>query len=275
MYWYAMEPLADVDPKRALALGLSAGEKIPILKEYMIRRIGAGDPKKSLALLVEGLKDAKDDATRLTFLRGMNESLKGRKGVEVPAGWNELFISLIETRNIELKMQLVSVGAALGDKLVIETLRRMIGDDNSSLQERREAIRILVRAQDAPAADSLRFVLANNDLRGDALRGLAAFDDPKAPAAILAIYDSLQPTERRDALATLCSRVGYAKELLEAIESKKIPANHLTADLVTNLRNLNDADLQKLLEKSWGTARETAADKKQLIEDPARLAIGI
>ncbi|MBC7851846.1 MAG: DUF1080 domain-containing protein, partial [Pirellulaceae bacterium] len=271
MYWYAMEPLADVDPKRALALGLSAGEKIPILKEYMIRRIGAGDPKKSLSLLVEGLKDAKDDATRLTFLRGMNESLKGRKGVEVPAGWNELFISLIETRNIELKMQLASVGAALGDKLVIETLRRMIGDDNSSLQERREAIKILVRAQDAAAADSLRFVLANNDLRGDALRGLAAFDDPKAPAAILTLYDKLPPTERRDALATLCSRVGYAKELLGAIESKKIPANHLTADLVTNLRNLNDADLQKLLEKSWGTARETAADKKKLIEVYKRL----
>ena len=44
MYWYAMEPLAEVDPPRALALALSAGEKIPILKEFMIRRIGAGDP---------------------------------------------------------------------------------------------------------------------------------------------------------------------------------------------------------------------------------------
>src|SRR5207237_2626353 len=116
------------------------------------------------------------------------------------------------------------------------------------------------------AADSRRVLLVDNAIRGDALRGLAAFDDPNAPAAILALYDKLTPAERRDALATLCSRVGYAKELLGAIESKKIPANHLTADLVTNLRNLNDADLQKLLEKSWGTARETAADKQKLIE---------
>ncbi len=265
MYWYAMEPLADVDPKRALALGLSAGEKIPILKEYMIRRIGAGDPKKSLALLVEGLKDAKDDATRLTFLRGMNESLKGRKGVEAPAGWNELFVSLIESKNIELRMQLASVGAALGDKLVIETLRRMIADDNSSLQERREAIKILVRAQDAAATDALRFVLANNDLRGDALRGLAAFDDPKAPAAILALYDKLSPAERRDALATLCSRVGYAKELLGAIEAKKVPANHLTADLVTNLRNLSNAELNKQIADVWGIVRESPAERAQQI----------
>src|SRR5207249_10458916 len=77
MYWYAMEPLADVDPPRALALALSAGEKIPILKEFMIRRIGAGDPAKSLALLIQGIDNAKDGATQLQFLRGMHESLKG------------------------------------------------------------------------------------------------------------------------------------------------------------------------------------------------------
>ena len=265
MYWYAMEPLADVDPQRALALGLSAGEKIPILKEYMIRRIGAGDPKKSLALLVEGLKDAKDDATRLTFLRGMNESLKGRKGVEVPAGWNELFVSLIESKNIELRMQLASVGAALGDQKVIETLRRMIADENSALPERREAIKILVRSQDAAVVDSLRFVLASKDLRGDAIRGLAAFDDPKAPAAILALYEKLSPTERRDALATLCSRVGYAKELLTAIDQKKVPSRDLTADLVTQLRNLSDEGLNKRIAEVWGIVRESPAERAQEI----------
>src|SRR5204863_9800809 len=90
IYWYAMEPLADVDPPRALALALSAGEKIPILKEFMIRRIGAGDPAKSLDLLVDGLSKAKDDATRLTFLRGMNESLKGRRDVQPPKAWQEI-----------------------------------------------------------------------------------------------------------------------------------------------------------------------------------------
>ena len=40
MYWYAIEPLADVDPARALALALNG--KIPVLHGYMIRRIGAG-----------------------------------------------------------------------------------------------------------------------------------------------------------------------------------------------------------------------------------------
>src|SRR6185369_13508600 len=158
MYWYAMEPLADVDPPRALALALSAGERIPILKEYMIRRIGAGDPKKSLALLVEGLKDAKDDATRLTFLRGMNESLKGRRNVKPPEGWSEISTTLIEGKNAELRMQAVALAVTFGDAKVLQSLRDLTRDASKSLDERRSAIRILATARDNEANHPLRHV---------------------------------------------------------------------------------------------------------------------
>ena len=43
MYWYAAEPLADVDATRAIALAMSAGESIPLLREFMLRRIGSCD----------------------------------------------------------------------------------------------------------------------------------------------------------------------------------------------------------------------------------------
>ena len=83
------QPAADVLVRdRAAGRGRSAARPgprasrpartSPILKEYMIRRIGAGDPAKSLDLLVEGLNEAKDDASDSTFLRGSHESLKGR-----------------------------------------------------------------------------------------------------------------------------------------------------------------------------------------------------
>ena len=70
MYWYAMEPLADVDPQRALALAMTAGENIPILREYMVRRLGSGKPEEAIKLLVDGLADAETDDVRLTFLKG-------------------------------------------------------------------------------------------------------------------------------------------------------------------------------------------------------------
>jgi putative membrane-bound dehydrogenase-like protein len=274
MYWYAMEPLAEVDPARALALGMSAGENIPILKEYMIRRIGAGDPEKSWGLLTKGLAEAKDDATRLTFVRGMNESLKGRRELKTPAGWSETFKSLMQTENIELRMQLCSLAVAFGDKPVIETLRQMIADDKSDVEERRQAIGILARAKDVGAVPMLLSVLNNSQLRADALRALAVFDDAKIPFAILAVYSNLTPAERRDALATLASRTTFAAELLDAVGAGKVPSSDLAADLVSNLRNLNDEALNKRIEQVWGIVRASPADKAKMIAEYKQLVLG-
>ncbi|HUE73340.1 MAG TPA: PVC-type heme-binding CxxCH protein, partial [Pirellulaceae bacterium] len=267
MYWYAMEPLADVDPKRALALGLSAGERIPILKEFMIRRIGAGDPEKSLALLVAGLKEAKDDATRLTFLRGMNEALKGRRDVKAPAEWKEISTSLVESKNADLRMQAVALAVTFGDQKVLDTLRQMVRDENSPLTERRAAIAILTKAKDPLTLPPLVELLADPRLRGDSIRAMASFDDPQIPSFLIEGYASFAPSEQRDALVAMCSRPGFAKVLLEAIDKKQIPANHLTADLVTQLRNLGDEALNKRIEQVWGIVRESPADRAKLIAE--------
>jgi hypothetical protein len=41
MYWYAAEPLGDADPERALALGLSCGKTVPLVRDFMIRRLAS------------------------------------------------------------------------------------------------------------------------------------------------------------------------------------------------------------------------------------------
>jgi putative membrane-bound dehydrogenase-like protein len=272
MYWYAMEPLAEVDPPRALALALSAGEKIPILKEFMIRRIGAGDPAKSLDLLVDGLAKAKDDATRLTFLRGMNESLKGRRELKMPAGWKDVYASLGKTAGGELKMQLAALAVAFGDEQATDSFRLLARDTKFTIDERRQAIRTLVSAKAANTSHVLRHIVNDEPaLRTDAIRGLAAFDDDDTPNVLLRLYAQLTPSERRDALATLCSRPVYAITLLDAVAAGKVPTNHLTADLVTNLRNLNDEKLNKRIEQVWGIVRSSPDEKKRLIDDYKRL----
>jgi putative membrane-bound dehydrogenase-like protein len=272
MYWYAMEPLAEVDPPRALALALSAGEKIPILKEFMIRRIGAGDPAKSLALLIDGLKNAKDDVTRLTFLRGMNESLKGRRDLKMPAGWKEVSAALGKTATGELKMQLSALAVTFGDEEAIESLRLLARDTKFSIDERRQAIRTLVSAKVANTSHVLRHIVNDEPaLRGDAIRGLAALDDEQTPTALLRIYGDFTPSERRDTLATLCSRPTYAVALLDAMAAGKVPTNHLTADLITNLRNLNNEALNKRIEQVWGIVRSSPADKTKLIAEYKQL----
>src|SRR5207247_8010573 len=72
-------------------------------------------------------------------------------------------------------------------------------------------------------------------------------------------------------LTTLCSRPTYAVALLDAVADGKVPNNHLTADLVTNLRNLNDEKLNKRIEQVWGIVRSSPDDKKKLIDEYKRL----
>lgn len=110
-------------------------------------------------------------------------------------------------------------------------------------------------------------LVAEPAMRAAAIRGLAAYDEPKAAAALLIAYPSLSVAEKRDAVATLASRPSYAAVLLDAIGAKAIPAADVPAETVRQLRNLNDAALTKRIGEVWGQLRESPAERKQLMAD--------
>src|SRR5581483_128479 len=165
-----------------LALGLSAGEKIPILKEFMIRRIGAGDPAKSLDLLVDGLSKAKDDATRLTFLRGLSESLKGRRDVQPPKAWQQVKVELAKVGNDQVRFESTVLSAGFGDDTDAKSLVTTILDAKAPAQQRRQAIAALVRVQSAELLPALLSIVAKRNATegvpySEALRALSSYDD--------------------------------------------------------------------------------------------------
>src|SRR5262249_9220280 len=47
---------------------------------------------------------------------------------------------------------------------------------------------------------------------------------------------------------------------------KKVPAGHLTADVIRQMRNLKDEAVDSSIEKVWGTVRSTPADRLKLIK---------
>ena len=71
--------------------------------------------------------------------------------------------------------------------------------------------------------------------------------------------------EKRDALATLAARVGFAKELMNAVAAKTVPSTDVPAEVVRQLRGYEDAALDKQIADLWGVVRESPAEKKQLI----------
>src|SRR5262249_18243392 len=144
-------------------------------------------------------------------------------------------------------------------------LRRTAAEPRAELKRRQEALTALLEARDKDLVPVLHGLVGEPPLRGAALRGLANYDDPKTPPVILSAYPSLSVEEKRDALNTLASRAVYGKALLEALGAKKIPAAEVPAEVVRQLRNLNDKDLDARIAEVWGIIRTTPADRLKMI----------
>jgi putative heme-binding domain-containing protein len=164
----------------------------------------------------------------------------------------------------------------------MEALRKTLADANADAAARRNALQALVQAKDPALPSVLQGLLTDPALRAAAIPGLAAYDDPQTADAILKVYNSLNQSEKKDALNTLVARNSYAKALLAAVEKKAISTRDLSADIVRQLRNFKDEEINKQVQKLWGVAKESEADKvaeiakyKRMIEiepagDPSR-----
>ncbi len=108
-------------------------------------------------------------------------------------------------------------------------------------------------------------MIANPALAGPAIRGLAAFDDPRTAPLMIAAYANLSPSDRRDALGTLAARRDSGRALLAAVDRKEIAASDLSADIARQLHNLKDEKIDSELTRLWGSLNETSADRAKQI----------
>jgi putative heme-binding domain-containing protein len=271
MYWYAAEPLAEIDSARALHLVLEGN--MPLLQEYMIRRVAAIGTPESLNLVVREFAKAEEPATQLLFLKGMRAALVGRRQVPMPAGWNQLSGSL-ETSPLEGARTLAfGLSVKFGDPVAISKMRSLLINRKTEPAQRKEYLAALLAANDKELLPVLRNLFAESEFRSPAIRGMAQYDDPATPEFLLAAYGKLNATEKRDALSTLTSRVNYARALLEAVGKKAIPSTDLPADLVRQMRNLKNADVDQQIVNVWGVLRDSPEDKARLITHYRRLVL--
>jgi putative membrane-bound dehydrogenase-like protein len=265
LYWYAMEPLAEVDAARALKLAADA--KIPMLLPLMARRVGAIGTPEAVALLVKSIGDAPTAEVQLALLRGVQDGLKGKRLFPMPAAWPETAKVLAKSANADLRNQVQALGVIFGDKEAFAAVRKIVTDTKAATPARLAALSSLVDARDAEVVPVLHALVSDPDMRGAALRGMAAFDDAKSPGVILGKYAEYTTAEKRDAMSTLSARVPFAKALMAAVAEKKVPVTDVSAETVRQLRNLQDASIDKQIAELWGVVRETAADRAKLIAD--------
>ena len=275
LYWYAAEPLADVDVTRAFALARQSSN--PMLLEFMTRRIAMTKGSEGLAVITKAIGDSKPSDQKL-IVQGLAKGLQGQRRADAPKEWAAVSATLLKSDDAALVALVRSLAVKFGDSSELAQLRGTLSDASSDLGKRREALNTLIDVKDPELAPALQALLTDKQLRSPALRGLANYNHPETPAAVLKIYKDLSLDERRDALVALSSRAEYASKLLEAVGKKEVPAKDINADLIRQLRSLNNKGINKQVADVWGTAREVSSDKakeiaryKKLLLQPAKV----
>lgn len=264
LIWYGLEPLPTLDAARALRLAQVA--KLPSILNFTIRRTAAIGTPEAMAAIMDTLQRVTDDQAQLQIVEGLAVAFKGQRNVAMPSGWEAAEQKLTESPNAAVRAQTMALSLTFGSKNALASMRKTLMNPNADPFERRTALDSLLSTKDNTLASLLHQLLGDASLRGPVIRGLAGYDDPHSAEKILAVYPSLSPVEKRDALNTLVSRASFAKSLLLAVGKDVALKKDLSADLIRQLRNLKNEELNKDIETVWGAVREASADKKPLME---------
>lgn len=246
---------------KKMLLLLSVVSALALLDPVPVRAAG------SLTSLVQVLGSAGGDTEmQLDILRGLSQAMEGRARVPMPGGWQAIEPTLTKSSNGEIRSLAQTLGLKFGSAAALLELRATLQNAGAALDERQEALKALASVKDNELPGILQHLVKDPAIGGDAIRSLAGFSDDHTPDAILSAYGSLDDSGKRDAMNTLSSRKPYARRLMAAVESGEVPKQALTADLLRQLRSLNDKQVDDSITKVWGAFRESSADKKKQIE---------
>jgi putative heme-binding domain-containing protein len=215
--------------------------------------------------LVRLLGKTDDADVQRDVLKGMQAGLGGRRRVAMPADWPAVSRKLRTSTDAEVRDLALNLSLLFGDPEALATLRKTAADASVPADARRAALQALVQTKEADVVPLLQGLLADKEMRGPAIRGLATFADEKTPGLVLKLYPTLSETEKGDAVNTLASRPAYAQALVKAVEEGKVPPADLNNFTVRQIHGMGDKELSDRLTKVWGIVRSPSLEKASLV----------
>ncbi len=261
MIWYGVEPLVPVDPSRAM--DLAGRSKIPLVTRYIARRTAA-EPSLLDALVATLVRAA--PARQELIADEMLQAFEGRVDIPMPAAWGASYTQLLKSNNRTLRDKADRIAIIFGDKRLLSRMRDVLSNPEESIAARKQALEVLLRGRDERAAPSLIAAIQQPELRRQAIRGLAFYNDARTPVELLNRYSQFDEVTRRDVISTLTSRPEYALTLLDAIERKTVARKDVHAYNVRQLRSFQDPAIIARIQEVWGAIRESSSDVKAKIK---------
>ena len=256
MIWFGLGRVAEKDFMRALKLADSAA--LPSLSDS-IRWFAASKPAGRELLVARMSKDSDEVANRELKILGF--ALKSEAKAAMPSGWPSVQSRLAASNAVLVN----ELSALFGDEKVVAAMRGTLADSKASVPARRMAFDLLKRIGDAKAAPLFAGLLDVEEFRSAVIPLLSRSTDPATATALIQRYKSFSDLDKSAALNTLTSRAALALPLLKAVAGGTFERKSLTSFHVRQMRSLNDAELNKVLDATWGKVNESSAETKATI----------
>ena len=166
LIWYGIEPLASDD---RLPIG-----KVPLVRQHRARRVASSSPsfiswlRRSLSL---------DAETQSDVLQGIQAAIEGRRNMPMPREWPQVYAQLSQSTNEDVRQRAIGLALVFGDPQAFRSLRASLADPQAPVAKRQAALGALVQQRDKEIVPLLKKLIDEENLRGAALRALAAYDD--------------------------------------------------------------------------------------------------
>jgi putative heme-binding domain-containing protein len=227
-------------------------------------RLAAAE-ESHLAPLVQLLEESDDVSLQRDVLAGMREALRGQRNVPMPTNWPAAYARLSKSDDSQVREDALALALAFGDPQAVAALTKTIQNRSAPAEVRQRALAALAESRAAELAPLLQRLLDDPDIRGAAIRALAAYPDPQTPGLLLQRYAQLNNDEKQDAIQTLASRNDFAVALLDAVATKTVASADISAVTARQLLALDSEAISKRLKEVWGEVRSTGAEKQKQI----------
>ncbi|MFM2176696.1 MAG: hypothetical protein RL015_794 [Verrucomicrobiota bacterium] len=253
MVWFGISPLAKHDPAALVKIALHCSW--PKTLKWISRSL-ATKPEHLNALLT----NAKPEQAA-SFLEGMAEAFKGLRKMPKPANWDNFAVLAKDQTPLIRDLSIL-----FGDGRALDDVKKIVLDTQAEIPTREAALKTLIEARPTDLRAVCEGLLDVRGLNVTAVRGLTLFDDPAIGQRLAKDYRKFAPAEHSAVLDALVSRPAWAAVMLESVGKGQIARTEVTAFHARQIRDFKDVALTKKLTEVWGELRESAADKKELIE---------
>ncbi len=123
MIWYGIEPAVLDNPARAFQL--AAATQIPLLREFITRRLGADfDQHRDAVGELLNVSVQRDDAFRRDVLTGLSSAMEGLSRAEAPPGWDMTAKQLGESTDDDVQRRVRELSVLFGDGRALDAVPR-------------------------------------------------------------------------------------------------------------------------------------------------------